>query len=300
MRSFIFGTDWGEDCDDVVALRLILRYHKAGKARLLGTVINTCAEKSVSSMYGFLNYEGVDNIAVGIDKSVSHVKIETRYQDRLSKYAPNVTNDDAEDGVRLYRRLLAEAQGKVEIIEVGFLQALAGAIMSEGDDISPMTGKELFAQKVEKLWIMGGKWDEQSGREYNFCRHSEARVGASIVCAECPCPITFLGWEIGNRVSTGDFLDKDDILYGVLCDWHGAPSGRESWDPMTALLAMIGDEEQAGYSTVSINPSVNCDTGANIFEVNEKSNRKYVVKKHPDSFYIDMINDIIKSEVKNV
>lgn len=296
MRSFIFGTDWGEDCDDVVALRVILRHHKAGKARLLGAVINTCAENSVSSMYGFLAYEGVDGIAVGIDRGVSHVKIETRYQTRLTAYAPDKTNDDAEDAVRLYRRLIAEADGKVEIIEVGFLQALAGAIMSEGDDISPKTGLELFAEKVEKIWIMGGKWNEQFGKEYNFCRHSEARVGSSIVCEKCPCPITFLGWEIGSCVSTGDFLDEDDLLYGVLCDWHGRPSGRESWDPMTALLAMIGDEEKAGYSTVSINPSVNSDTGANTFEENPDSNRKFVIKKFPDSYYIDMINDIIKTE----
>lgn len=297
MRSFIFGTDWGEDCDDVVALRLILRHHKAKKARLLGTVINTCAERSVASMYGFLNYEGVDGIAVGIDRGVSHVKIETRYQARLAKHAPDKTNDAAEDAVRLYRRLICEAPGKVEIIEVGFLQALAGAIMSEGDDISPKTGIELFTEKVEKVWIMGGKWDEQGGKEYNFCRHHEARVGASIVCEKCPCPITFLGWEIGSMVSTGDYLDENDLLFGALFDWHGRPNGRESWDPMTALLAMIGDEEMAGYSTISIDPRVNIDTGANFFDENEASNRKFVIKKHPDSYYIDMINEIIASEV---
>ena len=34
MRKFIFGTDWCEDCDDVVALRILSRYHKAKKSTL--------------------------------------------------------------------------------------------------------------------------------------------------------------------------------------------------------------------------------------------------------------------------
>lgn len=296
MRHFIFGTDWGEDCDDCVALRILSVYHRAGKISLDGVCVNTWDENSASSVYGFLNKEGVC-VPVGVDRNVKHVKIEARYQSRLAQYAPDKTNDDAEHSPRLYRKILANAKGKVEILEVGFLNSLCEALLSEGDDISPKTGMELFKEKVEKIWIMGGKWDEQGGKEYNLARHKEARESASAVLEKCPCPITFLGWEIGSRLITGDTLDKNDYLWQALND-HGSGDGRESWDPMLVLMAIIGDEEKAGYTTVSIDARVDAQTGANYFEVNENSNRKFVKKAHSDSFYSEMINEIItKKEI---
>ena len=36
MRSFILGTDWGADCDDCVALRVLSRFVKKGEINLLG------------------------------------------------------------------------------------------------------------------------------------------------------------------------------------------------------------------------------------------------------------------------
>ncbi len=296
MRHFIFGTDWGEDCDDCVALRILSVYHRAGKISLDGVCVNTWDENSASSVYGFLNKEGVC-VPVGVDRNVKHVKIEARYQSRLAQYAPDKTNDDAEHSPRLYRKILANAKDKVEILEVGFLNSLCEALLSEGDDISPKTGMELFKEKVEKIWIMGGKWDEQGGKEYNLARHKEARESASAVLEKCPCPMTFLGWEIGSRLITGDTLDKNDYLWQALND-HGSGGGRESWDPMLVLMAIIGDEEKAGYTTVSIDARVDAQTGANYFELNENSNRKFVKKAHSDSFYSEMINEIItKKEI---
>ena len=41
MRNIILGTDWGEDCDDAVAVRVLTRSHKAGKINFIGAGINT-------------------------------------------------------------------------------------------------------------------------------------------------------------------------------------------------------------------------------------------------------------------
>ncbi len=294
MRQFIFGTDWGEDCDDVVALRVISKFHKAGKAKLLGVCVNTCVKDSAGSVFGFFANEKMENIPVGVDKACAHFKMEARYQARLASYAPDKTNDDAEDSVRLYRRILAEAQGKVEIIEVGFLHSLAKALLSEGDDISPKTGMELFGEKVAKLWIMGGRYSHQGALEFNFSRHPEACWGASVICESAPCPITFLGWEIGSQVETADNIGEGDYLYDVLCDWHGRPSGRESWDPMLSLMALIGDEGEAGYEAVKAKITVDKENGSNYFTPDESSNRQYVIKKFEDSYYSEAINEIIR------
>ena len=290
MRTFILGTDWGEDSDDCVAVRVLARAHKKGQVKILGMGINTLTEYSAPSLYRFLEKEGVSDILVSVDKSCPH-KIEyVTYQKRLAAET-NKTNEEFEDAVRMYRRLLAESDGGVEILEVGFLQVICGALMSRPDDISEKSGKELFREKVKKIWIMGGKWSEQGGLEYNLCKYRFARDASHAFVTNCPCPITFLGWEIGSRLITGDKLQKDDFLHIALDD-HGSGNGRESWDPMLAVLALINDNEKAGYKTVKGFATVN-EEGANFFKEDANGPHEYVVKAQPDSFYSNMINELI-------
>ena len=45
------------------------------------------------------------------------------------------------------------------------------------------------------------------------------------------------------------------------CD-DGSHNGRSSWDPM--LMALIGDEHEAGYDVVTGYASVDAEDGANI------------------------------------
>ena len=293
-RKFILGTDWWTDCDDAIALRVLLRAHKNGKIELAGIGINAAMEYSASSVDGFLNLEGVKDIPVGIDLEATDYGGNPQYQKRLSESAVRYKkNEDAENAVRLYRRILAENEGKVEIIEIGFMQVIAAVIESGADDISPKTGMELFREKVSKVWVMAGKWDEEGGWENNFARTERTVKASAILCEKCPVPMTFLGFEIGDTVITGGELPKDDFLYRILYD-HGSYNGRYSWDPMTALLAIVGDEEKAGYETVCGRARVDAETGKNYFTEAADGIHKYVIKMHPDSYYEDIINDIIK------
>ncbi len=294
MRKFILGTDWWTDCDDAVAVRLLSRAVKSGKITLSGIIINACFEESVASLDGFLTKEGLNNIPIGIDlTSTDFAGSNHSYQVRLTKYATRYkSNADAENGVRLYRRLLAEADQPLEIIEIGFLQVAANLLNSGPDDISPLDGMTLVKEKVKKFWVMAGKWDEAVGSEHNFNNNPRSRNGGSIFCEKCPVPVTFLGFEVGVSVITGDRLSKDDHLYDALCDW-GCPEGRFSWDPMTALLAVIGDEAEAGYDTVTGTASVNKTDGRNSFVQDPAGMHKYVIKINDDSYYSDMINEII-------
>lgn len=294
MRNFILGTDWWTDCDDAVALRVLLRAHKEGKINLAAIGINAAMEYSAASVDGFLNLEGVENIPVGIDLEATDYGGNPRYQKRLSESALRYKkNEDAEDAVRLYRRILAESEGKVEIIEIGFMQVIAAVIESGADDISPKTGMELFREKVSKVWLMAGKWDEEGGWENNFARTERTAKASAILCEKCPVPMTFLGFEIGEMVITGGNVPKTDFLGKVLDD-HGSYKGRCSWDPMTALLAITGDEEAAGYKAVCGKARVDGTTGRNYFTEAANGPHKYVIKMHPDSYYEDIINDIIK------
>ena len=293
MRNFILGTDWWTDCDDAVAIRMLARAHKAGEICIKGIGINACMECSVKSLDAFLHSEGVEDIPLGIDLDATDFGGKPPYQKRLSVLPSKYKfNTDAEDAVRLYRRLLADSHEPIELIEIGYPQVLSNVIESKPDDISNKTGLELIKEKVPKIWMMAGKWDEPCGKENNFERNERSRKAGSVFCEKCPVPVTFLGWEVGADVITGDNLKNGDVLYDVLCD-HGSEKGRMSWDPMLVLLALTGDESLAGYDTVQGVASLNANNGENNFSRCENGNHKYVIKKNDNEYYKTKINKMI-------
>ena len=126
MRKFILDTDWWTDCDDAVALRLLTRAVKEKKIELVGIVLNGCMEYSVASINGFLKADGIENIPIGIDLAANDFGGKPPYQKRLAEsFCPDVSNSDAEDAVSLYRRILAESTEPIEIVEIGYMQAIA-------------------------------------------------------------------------------------------------------------------------------------------------------------------------------
>ena len=293
MRKLILGTDWWTDCDDAVALRLLSNADKKGEIKLIGIGINATMEYSVSSLKGFLRAEGLGNIPVGIDLEATDYGGNPKYQKRLAEtLGEGLTNADAEDAVRLYRRLLSNTEGKVEILEIGFLQVVSALLLSTGDDISEKSGLELVREKVAKFWVMAGKWDGDGEKENNFCRNERSRGAAKIFCELCPVPVTFLGWEIGYGVITGGSLPETDHLKVALND-HGSNNGRHSWDPMTALMAIIGDEKKAGYGTTRGYATVDEADGANHFKVDDRGNHDYVTMRLPKEYYANEINSLI-------
>ena len=294
MKSIILGTDWWTDCDDAVALRIITRYIKRGELRLLGVVINACMEYSVASLSGFLAADGVEGVPIGIDLEATDFGGSPPYQKNLAEgLSSGLSNGDAEEAVALYRRLLSEADGQVEMIEIGYPQVLATLLTSPPDGVSDRSGAELVREKVSRLWVMAGKWDGDGERENNFCRNPRSRVAGKLLCELCPVTITVLGWETGFGVLTGGRLKENDHLRQVMSD-HGSENGRHSWDPMLTLMAIIGDEERAGYRTVTGRASVDAETGANHFIPSSDGLHRYVIKARDDGYYRDMIDGIIE------
>lgn len=286
MRDFILGSDWWTDCDDAVALRILARAVKSGKINLLGIGINACMEYSAASIKAYLKNEKLDFVPVGIDLEATDFGGKPPYQKRLSETCtPYVKNEDLEDAASLYIRLLKNAENKVEIIEIGYPQVLDKVLEKE---------PELFYEKVEKVWMMAGKWDEPLGKENNFARNERSRKAAAHFCENCKVPVVFLGWEVSFDILTGGELAKDDVLYRILCD-HGSENGRSSWDPMLVQLAVTGNIGKAGYTAVYGKASVNAETGENTFAEEKGDLHCYVKKIYPNDYYKNSINEIIKS-----
>ncbi|MBE5782246.1 MAG: hypothetical protein E7329_02890 [Clostridiales bacterium] len=293
MRKFILGTDWWTDCDDAVAVRLIARFVKEKKAQLLGVGLNAAMEYSGASLMGFMREEGLGDVPVGIDLEATDFGRNPAYQKHLAETTGMpITNRDLPDAVRLYRRILADATEKIEIMEIGYFQVITAVLESGPDDISEKTGLELFKEKVKKVWAMAGKWDGDGEKENNFCRNPRSRVAGEAFCRLCPVPVTFLGWEVGVNVLTGGHLKDGDLLHQIMKD-HGSENGRHSWDPMLVLMALNGNEEAAGYKTVRGFASVDADTGANHFREDSHGPHRYVVKIWENEAYQKQINALL-------
>ncbi len=287
-RKIILGTDWWTDCDDCVAVRLLANAHKKSEIELLAIGINGCMEYSAPSLSAFLTAEGLGDIPLGIDLDGTDFAGDYhKYQKPLCNYPHRIKrNEDCENAVEMYRRILKESEDKVDIIEIGFCQIVSGLLESDG-------GIDLVKEKVNKFYVMAGQWDRENGMEHNFNNNLRSRMAGHILCEKCPVPITFLGFEVGLSVLTGDSQPENDLLTVVLTHYGCAENGRCSWDPMTALLAVIGDEEKAGYKTVRGTAKVNPETGENNFIVGDGLHC-YVIKNEPDSYYRNAIQERIK------
>ncbi len=291
IRKIILGTDWWTDCDDCVALRLLCNAHRRGEICLLGVGINGCMEYSAPSVSAFLNAHGLGDIPIGIDLDGTDFAGDFHpYQKPLCAFHHSVMkNEDCENAVDMYKRLLSETHGKVDIIEIGFCQILSDILESDG-------GVELFKNKVGRLYVMAGRWDIENGQEHNFNNNSRSRKAGHILCEKCPVPITFLGFEVGLTVLTGDGLPEGDILNFAVTHYGCEKDGRSSWDPMTALLAIRGNPETCGYGTVKGTAAVDPATGANNFTIGDGLH-EYVIKTEPDEYYREEIQERIRQVI---
>jgi hypothetical protein len=298
--KMLVGTDWWTDCDDAVAMRILAWAHKKKRIEILGIGLNACMPYSLASIDAFMQSEGLPGICFGIDRAADDFGGDPPYQKRLAGLPGRIkSNADGEDAVAMYRRLLSEIDGKTDMIEIGYPNVLAGLLASKPDRFSPLDGAALVKSKVDKLWMMAGKWDDPiAGRENNFARNPRARAAAAYVCANWPVPITFLGWEVAYNILTGGGLCPGDVLYDVLRD-HGSLGGRSSWDPMLVLMACIHDEKAAGYSTVRGVASVDAHTGINHFTPDKTGSHRYVIKNFADAYYQKAIHEIIETHSNN-
>ena len=143
-----------------------------------------------------------------------------------------------------------------------------------GDDIDVFFGPAY--KGIPLAVVTAVAYSKLYGKEIKYCsdRKEEKDHGAD------------KGSFLGSKLQDGD------NLYGVMCD-HGSYNGRHSWDPMTALMAIIGDEAEAGYDTVQGTGRVDPLTGQNYFTKAADGLHRYVIKNRPNDYYIDQIHSRI-------
>ena len=291
----LFGTDWWTDCDDVAALDLLLKAHKYGLIDLKAVGVSSVMRYSAPSVKAVCEEQGLGDVPIGLDTSAERRGLFCLYQKKLAaRCGSGFANADCPEAYQLYRRVLASLPGKAVIVDVGFPTVLAALLASSPDEYSGLTGVQLVASKVSEIVVMGGRWDKKVGREYNFCAYKQNREAAAYLCERCPVPLTFLGYEVGKNVTTGGKTVPG--LTGAAYAAHFSPKGRPSWDPMTALYAVVGDDGKAGYRRVYGAASVDPKTGKNSFTACDGGPHSYLVKEKEDRFYKEQIDEILRTK----
>ncbi len=248
----IFDTDMDTDCDDAGALAMLLRAHQKGEVRLCGIIADSLSPHAAPCCETITQYYGI-----GVPIGTVHMGDYTakEYTTRFAAYLAHSeklkstrgynhilseklgkTDADYPCAKDTYRRLLAEAaDGSVTVLCVGMLTALAEVLLSQADEISPLSGVELLRKKVVRVISMG---NPDTDGDFNWGMDACA---AETFFALCPVPV-YISAD-GSDVITGEMLSgaypPTHPVRRAYEIWLGKPnSGRASWDLIAALYAI--------------------------------------------------------------
>lgn len=309
---FILDTDLASDIDDAMALRIVSWAERNNMIDLLGLILSCNGTQTVNGTTYYskicadvlFQYDGLKNVKMGCYKDKNATS--RYYSDITNNFYHTLTgtNNGLSGSTNVYRRMLASIpEGrKCTIAIVGYLTAFSDLLNVVSDAYSPLSGIELVREKVDKVYIMGGTYPQSSIIETNF----SVVDATNNVLTNCPVPMIFLGneWE---TVKAGQSLIADnktyDPVYVALHEYWTSRDGQDSikprmaWDPLTTLLAIIGNEAM-GMSLVQGTNSINTDTtspnyGFNTFTPSSNGKDFYVTRRYDNKFYQDAINDIL-------
>ena len=243
----ILDTDIGPFTDDVGAYSVLTTFAKQGLIDIRAIVASNAYEGAVGVIDALNHYTNQSNILIGITKDPKAFvnKYKLGWIDYVLENYPHPTytnNSDADDAVKVYRKVLAAAQDKsVTVLTIGHLTNMANLLRSKGDEYSSKTGKELVRAKVSQTVIMGGMFPR--GDEYNIIHDAES---AQYTTEQWPTPILFTGFEIGVNILCDETLLNNTALehspiriaYELQIEKFGKADG--CFDVLTAYMAIKG------------------------------------------------------------
>ncbi|RWY56982.1 nucleoside hydrolase [Mucilaginibacter gilvus] len=295
--SIIFDSDMGPDYDDVGAIAMLHAFADKGEAKILATMASTNYPGVAGVLNVFNTYFKRPGIPIGVPNGKAlGLRDWQHWTDTvLLKYPHQIkTNAEAEDAVKLYRKILAtQPNHSVTIVTIGFLTNMSDLLKSPPDEYSKLDGRALVATKVKVLVSMGGKFPE--GSEFNV---NQDALASKYALDNWPVPVIFSGGEIGEKVKTGLPLIhnaaiknspvKDVFSICIPMAAEDAP-GRNSWDETAVLVAVKGYSPYYTLHKGRINIAAN---GSNTWD-NSGKVHAYLVAKMPPKEVADVINKLM-------
>lgn len=309
IKNIILDTDIGPDCDDAGAVALLNIFKNRGLCNILGIGHCTSNPYGAGAIDAVCRYYGNCDVNIGTTSREGFLcrEKDMRYNRTLCENFKNrFTKEKPEEVVSLYRRLLSEEKDKsVTFVAIGPLNNLSDLLDSSSDGFSPLSGKELVRQKVERLVLMAGAFPAEGECEKLFAantktapsEYAEFNVVCDIKAAEnvslnWQTPKICLGYEAG-LFKTG-FENEDDtnpvnLAYHLYTNSkNGEKAMRESWDLFTVCFAVNENTSLFGLSkkgTVKFT-----EKGFTDWREHPDGNDAYIICKSPGSAIIETVN----------
>ncbi len=283
--KIIFDTDLGPDYDDVGALAFLHAMADSGKAEILATLSSNKHELVAPSIDVINTWFNRPDLPVGAPAGNGpNLGSSQHWADSIVAVYPHdlKSTSEAEDAVRIYRKILAGQPDKsVTIITVGFLTNLNNLLRSGPDEFSAMSGGELIAAKVAKLVSMAGSFPR--GREFNVYIDS---LASKHVFENWPGEVIFTGFETGKDILTGLRVMKMPVSGSPVKDVFRISipmseedkNGRMSWDETAVLIAVYGTD---GFFNTRRGTIMVDSSGSNGWKDDPEGKHQYVIQKMP-------------------
>ena len=281
----IFDTDIGSDCDDMLALALLLYAQRKGECNIKAIGYSQKLDSGVATLCALYNYFGDTMPPIGLMHG--GVAQDDKYCDlTVERFGNNTQNAEIyDDCIDLMRKTLAESESKVTICAVGPLTNIAALINSRPDYYSELNGRELLKQKCDRIVTMSGGAIEDEGDhfpEYNARVDVEA---TRTVLQDSPVDVIVSPVELGLTTLTAKnivnkYNGQDPLTFSYL-QFPDGKTGRHSCDPVTVLYMLYGvcdyfTESKKGNMTV-------CDNGATYFTEDAGGNCTWLCQRMRDN-----------------
>ena len=256
--NIIFETDMGNDVDDALAIDMLYKYNKQGRINLMAVMLNKEGEYPTKYIDMLNTWYGQKRIPIGrYGGGKQTVMAGSNYTETIWKavdekgrplYKRTVKDCEALPlAVTLYRKLLAKAADhSVTIVSVGFSTNLAMLLESGADEYSPLSGKELVAQKISRLVVMAGHMENPDYTEFNVVGDIPA---CQKVFNEWPTPVYMSPFELGLQIRYPARSIENDFTWTAhhpIVDSYKAYlkkiEDRPTWD-LTAVLYAVDPQQ---------------------------------------------------------
>lgn len=299
--SIIFDSDIGPDYDDIGAISILHAMADKGECNILATIASNSYPRIAAVLNTMNTYFKRPDVPVGVVRGNSvNIGCWQKWDSVITEKYPHTiqSNDEAQDALKLYRKILASQPDKsVTIVTVGFLTNMANLLQSKPDEYSQLDGMQLVSQKVKQLVCMAACFNKDMGtfKEFNVKMDSSA---SKFAYDNWPTQIIFSGFEIGVNIHTGlpiindqsiqNSPVKDVFARSIPLDANDK-NGRCSWDETAVLVAVRGYEKY--FDVLKGTMLCNAD-GSNSW--NSKGARDlYLVQKMPIPEIEKVINDLM-------
>lgn len=303
--SIIFDTDMGPDYDDIGAIAILHAMADKGECKILATMASNKSKYIAATLDVMNTYYNRPNLPIGVVRGEAVDMEAPQKWDSLivADYPHDIkSNDDAEDALKLYRKILAAQPDKsVTIVTVGFLTNMANLLESQPDEYSKLSGRELVIKKVKNLVCMAACFNNEMGsfKEFNVVKDA---IASKKVFDNWPTSILFSGFEIGVKIYTGLPIANSNLTHSPVKDVfkRSIPldpndrNGRNSWDETAVLVAVRGYQNY--FSIINGKIISNID-GSNGWDGTGKRD-SYLVQKLPIPEMEILLNKLIMHQPK--